>query len=77
MPQNHMRIRDGGVPAAGPIGRRTGIGTRRFAGRPVSVARLDLGDRAAARADRHHSTIGSGNGHSPTWPCWVSAMRPY
>ena len=22
------------------------------------------------------STIGSGNGHSPTWPCWVSAISP-
>ena len=23
------------------------------------------------------STMGKGRGHSPTWPCWVSAIVPF
>ena len=48
-----MRVGDGGVLAAAAVGGRAGIGAGALRADGQRAA-IDLGDRAAARADRHH-----------------------
>ena len=51
--QDHMGVGDGRALAAAAVGRRAGIGAGALR-TDGQRAGLDLGDRAAARADRHH-----------------------